>query len=475
MTNIYYNASGNPQTLSGLYSASIRSEFLLIQAAFDAFQGAGFNQLPNLTGQASKLLVVNQAGTGLSIAPATITPAGNVAFSSVSVLTGSSVPAVALASSVILSGTSTTTQTQMGLVNIGTINDSASIKDGILTYLNVTGNILTGWDGSRTGINVFINQQTGGTNVSYGLTNLVASAGTVIGSFNVGGVAGVANGRGTLFGSNFVALLHGTGTFWNGVIGQEINYGIGGTASAVDLIGIQVTALAEGQNYGSRDSIGISINSQAGSAGARVALAFGREGAAPPVSATGTLIKIINTGNTGTMPLDTIMDLRQGGASGYLMRAIGIDISGTGRFTQGLKFSGGVNTPGSVFSDGNWGCLIQGNSGGAIADVGLQAASGTVGFRIGSTGAAFAPIGLTIGAGSPAVFDGVGNLSAQTITGTAFKVGANQVVGARDNAWGVATNGSKAAFNGSTATALQTSTALASVIAALTAHGLIGP
>ena len=91
-----------------------------------------------------------------------------------------------------------------------------------------------------------------------------------------------------------------------------------------------------------------------------------------------------------------------------------------------------------------------------------------------STGAAFAPIGLTIGAGSPAVFDAVGNLAAQSITGTAFKVGINQVVGGRDTGWGAATGGSKTAFNAATATLAQTSAALASLIASMTAHGLIG-
>lgn len=49
-----------------------------------------------------------------------------------------------------------------------------------------------------------------------------------------------------------------------------------------------------------------------------------------------------------------------------------------------------------------------------------------------------------------------------------------KVVGARDTGWGAASNGSKVAFNGSTATLAQTSAAVAAIIAALTTHGLIG-
>jgi len=49
-----------------------------------------------------------------------------------------------------------------------------------------------------------------------------------------------------------------------------------------------------------------------------------------------------------------------------------------------------------------------------------------------------------------------------------------QLIGTRKTGWGVATNGAKTAFNGSTATLAQTSAAVAQLIIDLTAHGLIG-
>lgn len=65
--------------------------------------------------------------------------------------------------------------------------------------------------------------------------------------------------------------------------------------------------------------------------------------------------------------------------------------------------------------------------------------------------------------------DGSGNATAAT-----YKVGSNQVVGARITGWGSAINGAKTAFNGSTATLAATSAAVAQLIADLTTHGVIG-
>jgi hypothetical protein len=68
-----------------------------------------------------------------------------------------------------------------------------------------------------------------------------------------------------------------------------------------------------------------------------------------------------------------------------------------------------------------------------------------------------------------------GVVAGGAITATSYKIGSNQVVGARDTGWGVATGGSKAAFAASSATLAQTAAAVAQVINALTTHGLIGP
>ncbi len=72
MSNDYYNASGTPGTGTRAASAPIRSEYSAI--------AAGFDKLPTLsTGTASKAVVVNPGGTGLTTTTGTLALAGNLA------------------------------------------------------------------------------------------------------------------------------------------------------------------------------------------------------------------------------------------------------------------------------------------------------------------------------------------------------------------------------------------------------------
>lgn len=57
MSNPYFNPSGVPANRAAGSSATIRAEIALI--------GAGFDKLPTLSGNASKVVQVNSAGTGL--------------------------------------------------------------------------------------------------------------------------------------------------------------------------------------------------------------------------------------------------------------------------------------------------------------------------------------------------------------------------------------------------------------------------
>jgi hypothetical protein len=66
-----------------------------------------------------------------------------------------------------------------------------------------------------------------------------------------------------------------------------------------------------------------------------------------------------------------------------------------------------------------------------------------------------------------------GNAAEITGSGT-FQIFGTQVITTRKTGWGVASGGSRAAFNSGTATLPQTAAALAALIFDLTAHGLIG-
>lgn len=72
MANDYFNATGNPGTRSPGSSATMRTQFSDIEAAFD--------KLPTLAGNAGKLVVVNPGATGLTVTAGTVTLPFNFAI-----------------------------------------------------------------------------------------------------------------------------------------------------------------------------------------------------------------------------------------------------------------------------------------------------------------------------------------------------------------------------------------------------------
>ena len=68
----------------------------------------------------------------------------------------------------------------------------------------------------------------------------------------------------------------------------------------------------------------------------------------------------------------------------------------------------------------------------------------------------------------------IGGATAEVLGSGQFQIFGTTVVGTRKTGWGVASGGSRVAFNAGTATLPQTSAALAALIFDLTAHGLIG-
>lgn len=65
----YYTVSGNPTTGSSGSSATMRSEFSLISAAFD--------KLPGMNGNGSRAVIVNSGGTALTLTTGALALAGN--------------------------------------------------------------------------------------------------------------------------------------------------------------------------------------------------------------------------------------------------------------------------------------------------------------------------------------------------------------------------------------------------------------
>lgn len=103
MANPFYSHAGAPGQSASLSSATIRGEFDLIQAAFDL--------MPVFTGNANKIVVVNGAGTGLTVVTASPVAAGT--------LTGTTLASNVTASSLISGGASFVWGT--GTANFGTV------------------------------------------------------------------------------------------------------------------------------------------------------------------------------------------------------------------------------------------------------------------------------------------------------------------------------------------------------------------
>lgn len=94
MSNPYFNPSGVPANRAAGSSATIRAELALIGAAFD--------KLPTLSGNASKVIQVNSAGTALEAVSAInsvtigLTSAAAAKFTTASVRNGSSAGVLAI-------------------------------------------------------------------------------------------------------------------------------------------------------------------------------------------------------------------------------------------------------------------------------------------------------------------------------------------------------------------------------------------
>lgn len=164
MSNDYYSATGNPATGSEGLSAVVRAEFILIQAAFD--------DLPVVTGNANRAIVVNAGGTALTVTTGTFALAGNFAT------TGAFNTTLAQGASVtltlpLLSGTLAT------LAGTETLSNKTLVAPALGTPASGVATNLTGTAAGLTAGNA-----TTATNVSGGAASVttLAASGAVSGA-----------------------------------------------------------------------------------------------------------------------------------------------------------------------------------------------------------------------------------------------------------------------------------------------------
>lgn len=144
----YYTQSGNPAQRSAGLSASIRSEFALIAAAFA--------KLPALSGNANKIVVVNSGATALTVTTAALTLNGDFIKAGSHALT-----------------LTTTNTTNVTLPTTGTLSTLAGAET--FTNKTLTAPVLSG---SVTG--------------TYTLAGTPTLSGTFIGTYTLGGTPTIA-------------------------------------------------------------------------------------------------------------------------------------------------------------------------------------------------------------------------------------------------------------------------------------------
>lgn len=154
--------------------------------------------------------------------------------------------------------------------------------------------------GSYTGLDVVLNlTQTSGNTSDTGY--YTGGQFTVQGSVNDTGILGTPSGH--LYGlSQNVRLVSGA-TFWDQIVGQEIDIGAQSGSSVADIIGMQIVQQLSAVS-GSRSNLGFSFNNDSTSNGWDIGISFGAFAGYWPMAAGGTLIGTYahaGSGSAGTV------------------------------------------------------------------------------------------------------------------------------------------------------------------------------
>jgi hypothetical protein len=289
--------------------------------------------------------------------------------------------------------------------------------------------------GGRHGLEVLcaLTSTTAATNPD---RNYVGIAGTGMANATDGGAEGAS--KGAVFGGNFVACLNAGATNYHNVSGMEVNTAIRAGSSVAIKTGIQICGFADDAVKGSTLDAMISLSGQTGGVKWDDGICFHPYNGDAPLGLNGALLS-----TKGAATIRAGIDLRSYTFTETAFAANGFEINPFGSLEIGLQ--GTANSP-------------------------------AINLHSSATATAFDARIFVVG-GTAAAGKGVMYLEADwfDVRTQGIRLNGNNVVGPRITGWGEAFNGSKNSYNALTATPEQTNAALAQLIAAVTAHGLIGP
>lgn len=217
MANDYFTATGNPGTRSPGSSATMRTQFNDIEAAFD--------KLPDLTTNANKAVVVNAGSTALTVTAGTLALTGNVSVGAGGLTIGTGGFTTTGTGAITLTATGTTNVTLPTTGTLATVN--GALGSATATTLAIGGATIGTHALAVTGTVDFNSAVTMDAALTYGgvtLTNavtgtgsMVLSSGPSIASPTITGVlTGVGSNSATTFLGADVALGTAGGAFVNG-------------------------------------------------------------------------------------------------------------------------------------------------------------------------------------------------------------------------------------------------------------------
>lgn len=182
---------------------------------------------------------------------------------------------------------------------LGTVGDNVNTTGTLgpgadLFYLgfNVGGASMTG---NRTTLVPQINVQATTNNHSSNTVFYTASAPLATANVNDNGIMG--NGQGNLFAENPYAQLRTGATFWNSIVGAEIDVGVQTGASTSYKIGMKIVQLVDDAVSGTTEDYAFGFNNQAsGTApGWTNGIVFGSQQGWWPMKSTGTMIGTLSS------------------------------------------------------------------------------------------------------------------------------------------------------------------------------------
>lgn len=256
--------------------------------------------------------------------------------------------------------------------------------------------------------------------------------------------------RHSLIGRTTVASLQAAATNWLNLSGHEVAVEAVSGSSVFDKAGLFIMAYSADAVQGSRTDVGLAIyrqNQSTTTQGWKTGINFGMRGY-NPVASNGTFIGFTPNAGGDTTTVDTIVDFNAlTTVTSWTWRSPGLWIGPKGDFNKIGNLVQNEFTASNfwIFQlvSGSNGLLFKNNAGTILANMDS------------TSGISF-----------------VGNVQA-----TSYKVGANQVVGARQTGWSAMTGTANiaTAYDTSTVTLAQLAARVLSIQAAITTHGLIGP